>query len=131
MAAPDHDHYAVLGVSESATPDEIRAAYLRAARTSHPDLHPTDPSAGDRFKAIQRAYEVLSDPRRRAAYRRPGAYRRVVPSHPGSGVQRPAPLDLHALVPPDLWDTIEAARIVARRRLGRRFRQLIRYLEGL
>jgi curved DNA-binding protein CbpA len=133
VAAPADDYYTILGVPESATAAEIRSAYRRAARTTHPDVNPADASAVERFKAIQRAYDVLSDPLQRAAYRRPSLFRPVAPSV-RSGARRPAPgpaTDLRTSVPPDLWDTIEAARVVARRRLGRRFRQLIRYLEGL
>lgn len=132
MAAAEQDYYLILGVSESASTDEIRSAYRRAVRTCHPDTHPTDPSAGERFKAIQRAYEVLSDPPQRAAYRRPTAWGGSAPtaSRPPSTPPAPPP-DLHSTASPDVWDVIEAARIVARRRIGRRFRQLLRYLEGL
>lgn len=62
------DHYAALGVSADATPAEIKAAYRRLARASHPDRHPGDEAAERRFKRIARAYEVLADPRRRRAY---------------------------------------------------------------
>src|SRR3954469_15429045 len=65
------DHYAVLGVSRGASAEEIRTAYRRAARASHPDLHPEDPTAPERFKQVQVAYEILGDPGRRAAYDTP------------------------------------------------------------
>ena len=77
MATAEHDYYAILGVSESATAAEIRSAYRRAARTSHPDVNPVDASAVERFKMIQQAYDVLSDPLQRAAYRRPVRFRPV------------------------------------------------------
>jgi curved DNA-binding protein CbpA len=131
LAAIEQDHYTVLGVPESATTVEIRTAYRRAVRSCHPDLNPTDAAAVERFKAVQRAYEVLSDPRRRAAYRRPIRFRPGLASTVRP-VGRPSPAsDLRSTVPPDLWETLSAARVIARRRLGRRFRQLIRYLEGL
>lgn len=62
------DHYAALGVPADATPAEIKAAYRRLARASHPDRNPGDAAAERRFKRIARAYEVLTDPRRRIAY---------------------------------------------------------------
>jgi curved DNA-binding protein CbpA len=62
------DYYALLGIDRSASGDEIGRAYRRAARATHPDTHPDEPSAGERFTAIAVAYETLSDPARRASY---------------------------------------------------------------
>jgi DnaJ-class molecular chaperone len=62
------DYYTLLGVSETASPEVIKRAYRSLARESHPDRNPGDPNAEERFKAVQRAYHVLSDPRRREAY---------------------------------------------------------------
>jgi DnaJ-class molecular chaperone len=62
------DPYESLGVPKEATGDDIRRAYRRLARKHHPDANPDDPAAGDRFKEIQRAYELLSDPAKRRAY---------------------------------------------------------------
>lgn len=62
------DHYAMLGVSPQATPDEIKRAYRRRARDLHPDANPGDPDAEARFKELARSYEVLSDPQRRQLY---------------------------------------------------------------
>ncbi|NLB00200.1 MAG: J domain-containing protein [Methanomicrobiales archaeon] len=60
-------HYDILGVSPDAAPDEIRAAYRKLAKQYHPDMNP-DPDAGERFIAIQQAYETLIDPDARARY---------------------------------------------------------------
>ncbi|HEX8727968.1 MAG TPA: DnaJ domain-containing protein [Ktedonobacterales bacterium] len=62
------DYYAALGVSPTSSPDEIAQAYHHLARQYHPDLHPGDAEAGQRFKAINSAYQTLSDPERRAQY---------------------------------------------------------------
>lgn len=64
------DLYAALGVSRSATQDEIRAAYRRLAKQSHPDLHPGDKTAEDTFKTISAANDILSDKDKRARYDR-------------------------------------------------------------
>ncbi|MDH4142867.1 MAG: J domain-containing protein [Chloroflexota bacterium] len=62
------DHYAALGVAADATQREIKAAYRRLARATHPDGHGGDSAMERRFKRIARAYEILGDPRRRKAY---------------------------------------------------------------
>src|SRR6476661_8553959 len=62
------DHYEVLGVSKSATADEISKAYRKLARQHHPDRNPGDKQAETRFKEIQNAYDVLSDPKKKAMY---------------------------------------------------------------
>ncbi|MBA3303059.1 MAG: J domain-containing protein [Acidimicrobiia bacterium] len=62
------DHYAALGVSSSASPEEIKRAYRRLARELHPDANPGDSSTVERFKEVALAYEVLSDPERRRRY---------------------------------------------------------------
>ncbi|MFC7493494.1 MULTISPECIES: molecular chaperone DnaJ [unclassified Nocardioides] len=65
------DLYELLGVDRDADADAVKKAYRRLARQYHPDVNP-DPDAQDRFKDISRAYEVLSDPQKRAAYDRGG-----------------------------------------------------------
>jgi molecular chaperone DnaJ len=66
--ASNEDYYKTLGVSRSAAAEEIRKAYRRLARKHHPDLNPGDKAAEERFKKVQGAYDVLSDPKKREAY---------------------------------------------------------------
>jgi molecular chaperone DnaJ len=69
--SPDPDLYALLGVPRDADADTIKKTYRRLARQLHPDVNP-DPEAQERFKEISRAYEILSDPQKRAVYDRGG-----------------------------------------------------------
>jgi DnaJ-class molecular chaperone len=62
------DYYKTLDLSRAATSDDIKHAYRRLARKYHPDLNPGDPSALDRMEDLNRAYEVLADPQKRAEY---------------------------------------------------------------
>jgi len=64
------DFYQLLGVRRNATVAEVRRAFQKHARRLHPDLNPGDPVARQRFDEMSRAFEVLSDPQRRAAYDR-------------------------------------------------------------
>ena len=62
------DYYAILGITRGASAEEIKRAYRKLARESHPDANPADPHAEERFKQIGEAYEVLSDPAKRQQY---------------------------------------------------------------
>ena len=121
----DLNLYAILGVERNASPEEIRFAYRRAARASHPDLHPGDAAAIERFKRVQVAYEVLADPARRAEY------------DAATGSADPPVAATPAPEPPvslarELGETVRAIRVMARRSgFRRRVSRLIRYLERL
>lgn len=66
--AKKRDYYEVLGIDKNAGAEEIKRAYRKLAKESHPDLHPNDKSAEARFREINEANEVLSDSQKRAAY---------------------------------------------------------------
>lgn len=68
------DFYETLGVSRDANAEEIRKAYRKLARKHHPDLNPGDKAAEDRFKQVQEAYDVLSDPKKKQMYDQVGFY---------------------------------------------------------
>jgi curved DNA-binding protein len=68
MAVKFKDYYEVLGVPRTATEDAIKKAYRTLARKYHPDVNPNDPTAEEKFKELNEAYEVLSDPEKRARY---------------------------------------------------------------
>jgi curved DNA-binding protein len=106
--APARDFYEVLGVSRTATQDEIQRAYRKLARANHPDVN-KDPGAEERFKEISEAYDVLSDPETRRRYDAFGADFRRIPDD----------------VDPDTWNRAAAgaggrgSRAGAGRRAGR------------
>jgi len=86
-ASAEFDPYAVLGVSRSASEAEIKAAYREQVAKYHPDRHsgnPLEELAAAKMAEINRAYEILSDPERRAAYDR-GGFRSAPGARPGSG----------------------------------------------
>jgi curved DNA-binding protein len=67
------DYYKILGVDKGASEKEIKRAFRRLARKHHPDVNPDDPRSEERFKEINEAHEVLSDPEKRSKYDRLGA----------------------------------------------------------
>lgn len=79
------DYYEVLGLARDASPEAIKKAYRRLAREHHPDLNPDDGDAEARFKELNRAHEVLSDPQRRGRYDRFGDSEGQSPGGGGGG----------------------------------------------
>src|SRR5258708_26982011 len=68
------DYYAMLGVKKTATPEEIRKAFRKAARKYHPDVNPGDKKAEEKFKEISEANDILSDEKKRKVYDQLGFY---------------------------------------------------------
>ena len=68
MQQTTKDLYKVLGLPRGASQEDIRKAHRKLVRQYHPDANPEDPQAGERFKEVQRAYEVLSNPEKRQEY---------------------------------------------------------------
>ena len=82
MPAQKRDYYEVLGVSRTATDDELKKAYRKLAKQYHPDLNPGDKTAEAKFKEVNEAYEILSDKQKRDRYDRFG-FAGVDPSYGG------------------------------------------------
>ncbi len=75
MAATDFkDYYSILGITKTATPEEIKQAFRKLARKYHPDVNPGNKQAEAKFKEVNEAYEVLSDPDKRKKYDQYGQY---------------------------------------------------------
>ena len=83
--AEKRDYYEVLGLQKGATDAEIKKAYRKLAKQYHPDLNPDDPTAAEKFKEVNEANQVLSDPDKRAKYDQFG-HAGVDPSYGGGGM---------------------------------------------
>lgn len=99
MAVDYKDYYKILGLTKTVTEKEIKAAYRKLARQYHPDVNPDDKSAEEKFKDVGEAYEVLSDPDKRAKYDQYGDQWKAFSQggggfHPGAGNQGGVEFDL-------------------------------------
>lgn len=85
MSTQTKDFYRVLGVAENASQDEIKKAYRKLAKQYHPDAHPNDAAAAERFKEISEAYSVLSDEDKRKQYDQMRKFGGLGGFRPGAG----------------------------------------------
>src|SRR3954451_467843 len=84
---PNRDYYEVLGVARDASADQIKKAYRGLARKYHPDANPGDKTAEAKFKEVQNAYDILSDPQKKAQFDQFGnaSFEGFGPFGPGAG----------------------------------------------
>jgi curved DNA-binding protein CbpA len=95
------DLYATLGIAPDASREDVVRAYRRLVRTTHPDVRPADPGASGRFRSLTDAYDVLSDPVRRANYDRARLAGAAPPPGPEPSAAPPPPRY-------DAWDSAAA-----------------------
>ena len=84
MAEQKRDYYEVLGLSKGCSEEELKKAYRKLAKKYHPDVNPGDKDAESKFKEINEAYGILSDPEKKARYDQFG-FAGVDPSYGGGG----------------------------------------------
>jgi curved DNA-binding protein CbpA len=130
------DYYAMLGVKKTATPEEIRKAFRKAARKYHPDVNPGDKKAEEKFKEISEANDVLSDEKKRKVYDQVGFYSdQIDPAtaeayarqqRSGSAGRRSTSAASTSPAFKAEWGP--GSRAPARRRLGQLQRHLLRHL---
>jgi molecular chaperone DnaJ len=100
MPTTQQDYYELLGLAKTASTEEIRKAYRKLARKHHPDLNPNDKASEDKFKKLQEAYDVLSDPKKKQMYDQFGFYSdnpsfQNAASNAGRGAGREAPPNMN------------------------------------
>ena len=91
--ADKKDFYEVLGINKGASEDEIKKAYRQMAKKYHPDLHPDDKEAEEKMKEVNEAYEILSDPEKKARYDQFG-HAGVDPNYGAGGAGSPFGQDI-------------------------------------
>src|SRR5215471_4411018 len=101
------DYYQALGVERNADAEEIRKAYRKLARKHHPDLNPGDKTAEERFKKVQQAYDVLSDPKKKQMYDQVGFYSENGMPSGGAGPRGGPSMDFEGF---DFSDFVRGAR---------------------
>lgn len=79
------DYYKIMGIPKDTPQKDIKSAYRKRAKQFHPDLHPNDPKAKAKFQALNEAYDVLSDPEKRAKYDQYGEHWKSMGGFQGGG----------------------------------------------
>jgi len=90
---PKQDYYETLNLAKGASAEDIKKSYRRLARKYHPDVNPGDKAAEEKFKQIQEAYDILSDPKKRQVFDQYGVYSDHIPPGAGAGQGAPPNMD--------------------------------------